>query len=167
MEGDNMKRNRTTAFMSMLFAFLLVLNVFTPQVSAMTLNQDNEISVELNAEAIEPLTVIQARALNNNKSVSTVKGYIVGYGSGKNVIFDSFPEDHNLVIADTAGETDINKMLVIQLSSGYRAKFGLKTNPKNMGSEIVVTGTLEKYVGDFGLKTPTSIEFKNAIPEVQ
>ena len=35
-----------------------------------------------------------------------------------------------------------------------------------MGSEIVVTGTLEKYVGDFGLKSPTSIEFKNAIPEV-
>ncbi len=94
------------------------------------------------------------------KSNVTVEGYIVGFAKSEtsySVIADS---DTNIAIADTPGETDVTKMLYIQLPSSYRANFGLFTNPSNLGKKVKITGSLEKYFSNHaGLKSPTSIEF--------
>ena len=77
------------------------------------------------------------------KSNVTVEGYIVGFAKSEtsySVIADS---DTNIAIADTPGETDVTKMLYIQLPSSYRANFGLYTNPSNLGKKVRITGSLE------------------------
>src|SRR5699024_11720438 len=63
--------------------------------------------------------------------------------------------DHNVALADTPGETDIDNMLFVQLPSPFRADFGLNSNPGNLDKQITVTGDLEEYHLHNGLKDPT------------
>ncbi|WP_223592234.1 5'-nucleotidase C-terminal domain-containing protein [Neobacillus bataviensis] len=102
-----------------------------------------------------------AQAIANNSGTATVKGYIVGYAkSGTNYQSAApFPDDFNFGIADSAAETDPAKILPVQISSGFRAEFGLKTNPANIGKVVFVTGTLTPYFSVPGLKSPTAMSF--------
>ncbi|MFP7297219.1 5'-nucleotidase C-terminal domain-containing protein [Neobacillus niacini] len=102
-----------------------------------------------------------AEAIANNSGTATVKGYIVGYaksGSSYETVAP-FKDDTNFGIADSATETDSTKILPVQITSGYRAEFGLKSNPGNLGKEVFVTGSLEKYFGVPGLKSPSLMSF--------
>ncbi|QCJ44152.1 hypothetical protein FAY30_20830 [Bacillus sp. S3] len=101
-----------------------------------------------------------AQAIANNSGNATVKGYIVGYAkSATNYITTGYPDDTNFGIADSAIETDPTKILPVQITSGFRAQFGLKTNPDNLGKVVFVTGSLEKYFGVSGLKNPAAMSF--------
>ncbi|WP_415803664.1 DUF6359 domain-containing protein, partial [Marinicrinis lubricantis] len=104
-----------------------------------------------------------AEAIANNSGSGTVEGYIVGYGSGGGsspfMVTKSASGNTNMVIADAADEQDTSKMLPIQLTSSYRADFGLQTNPDNIGKKVRITGSLEPYFAIPGLKSPTAIEF--------
>lgn len=89
-----------------------------------------------------------------------VKGYIVGYVEGKNMDGATFGasgdavSNTNLMIADRADETDVEKCLVIQLPSGdVRSALNLKDHPENLGKEVTLLGSLEKYFGTYGLKS--------------
>src|SRR5699024_9447012 len=102
---------------------------------------------------------------NNDGSEATVEGYIVGYViSPENVTRTDFREDYNVAIADEPGETDIDKMLYVQVSSQYRADFGLATNPENLDKQIIVTGDLEQYHLHNGLKNPSAMNFTSEEP---
>ena len=48
-------------------------------------------------------------------------------------------------------------MLYVQITAGFRAAFGLQTNPSLMGRRLVVTGTLTAYFSHGGLKSPTAM----------
>src|SRR5699024_1032072 len=75
-----------------------------------------------------------------------------------------FREDYNVAIADEPGETDIDKMLYVQVSSQYRADYGLATNPENLDKQIIVTDDLEQYHLHNGLKNPTAMNFTSEEP---
>ena len=111
----------------------------------------------------ESLTVAQAIAQYDAGQAQPgirVKGYIVGYVEGMNMDGATFGasgdavSNTNLMIADRADETDVEKCLVIQLPSGdVRSALNLKDHPENLGKEVTLLGSLEKYFGTYGLKS--------------
>lgn len=107
------------------------------------------------------ITVVQA--IENNTGTATVKGYIVAHTLAKNSYdFEApFGNDYNLAIADSPTETDPAKILPVQLPSGFRAEFGLATNPSNIGKAVLISGALEAYFTVPGLKSPTEISFSD------
>lgn len=114
-----------------------------------------------------PFTVATAISKYNASSPlanTWVKGYIVGYVNGMNIDgailndLSSITDDNktNLLIADSKNETDYKNCLVLQLPSGdVRTALNLKDNPSNLGKEVTVKGSLEKYFGTYGLKSIT------------
>lgn len=146
-----MKRYKINFVSKIALSFLLVISMILPYFTVVKADSTEAIGVGEAVNQFDPTTV---------KSNVTVEGYIVGFAKSEtsySVIADS---DTNIAIADTPGETDVTKMLYIQLPSSYRANFGLYTNPSNLGKKVKITGSLEKYFGNHaGLKSPTSIEF--------
>lgn len=122
---------------------------------------DNESSKE------NPFTVATAISkYNSSKPLADtwVKGYIVGYVSDKSIDssilndLSSITDNNktNLLISDNKNETDYKNCLVLQLPSGdVRNGLNLKDNPSNLGKEVIVKGSLEKYFGTYGLKSIT------------
>lgn len=113
----------------------------------------------------DALTV--AEAIANNSGTGTVTGYIVGHATGSlSANFQPpFSNDFNFLIADAPGEQDKSKLLDVQLTAGYRAQFGLQTNPSIIGKKIKVTGALSAYNTFPGLKSPTALTFVDSGPE--
>jgi DNA/RNA endonuclease YhcR with UshA esterase domain/endonuclease YncB( thermonuclease family) len=111
------------------------------------------------ANADGSLTV--AEAIANNSGTGTVEGYIVGHATGSYAAnFQApFSNDYNFLIADAPGEQNKAKLLDVQLTTAYRAQFGLQTNPGIIGKKVKVTGTLAAYNSFPGLKTPTALAF--------
>jgi endonuclease I len=109
------------------------------------------------AAAATPLTVAQAVATQNGTS-QTVRGYVVGEPVATNTVNRSgFSADYAIALADTAGETSTAKMLYVQLTTQWRAAWGLKSHPANLGRQVDVTGQLTAYFSHPGLKSPTAI----------
>lgn len=122
---------------------------------------DNESSKE------NPFTVATAISkYNSSKPLADtwVKGYVVGYVNGMSIDgsilndLSGITDDNktNLLISDNKNETDYKNCLVLQLPSGdVRNGLNLKDNPSNLGKEVIVKGSLEKYFGTYGLKSIT------------
>lgn len=139
-------------YLNVIFTLLLMVNLFTPIADAVTIQSNDDW-----------ITVDEAIALDNDGSTQKVRGYIVGYVTGPgNVSRDNFEEDYNFALASNPGETDIDRMVFIQLQGVARAEFGLKSNPENLDKEIFATGSLEKYFSHNGVKGVTEVEF---VPE--
>jgi endonuclease I len=116
------------------------------------------------AVAAAPLTVAQAISQQTGAS-ATVRGYVVGEPTtSTTVIRSGYPDDYALALADTASETGTSRMLYVQITSGFRAAWGLKSNPSLLGKQIDVTGTLTAYISHAGLKTPTAFAFAGTTP---
>jgi 2',3'-cyclic-nucleotide 2'-phosphodiesterase (5'-nucleotidase family)/predicted extracellular nuclease len=143
-------------FLKVFVVFALLLNYSIPfaQISQAAENENGKV-----------LTV--AEAIAENSGQATVAGYVVGYVKAKNNIqFEApFPDDYNFALADTPGERDPAKILPVQITSGFRANFGLKSNPGILGKKVYVTGSLEPYFSMPGLKSPTDIRFEEGTPE--
>ncbi|WP_243297295.1 DUF6359 domain-containing protein [Bacillus litorisediminis] len=144
-----MKSSRS-AGLKLILSFVLAVSLFAPFVSK--------------AETTDAITV--AEAIANNTGTAAVEGYIVGHTTGTNSYDREAPfgNDYNLAIADSPTETDSSKILPVQLSSQFRAEFGLQTNPDIIGRKIQVTGSLEDYFSVPGLKNPTAITFVEGEP---
>jgi endonuclease I len=107
--------------------------------------------------AAATLTVAQAISTQTGAS-ATVSGYIVGEPTATNTVrFSSFTGDTALALADSASQTSTGSMLYVQITSSYRASFGLLTNPTLIGKKLTVTGTLTAYFTHAGLKSPTAM----------
>ncbi|GAA4424637.1 hypothetical protein GCM10023148_27050 [Actinokineospora soli] len=106
--------------------------------------------------AATPLTV--AQAISQQGTTATVRGYVVGQPTATNtVVTSSFPSDYAIALADSPSETSTSRMLYIQVTSGFRAQYGLRSNPGLMGDRLDVTGTLAAYFSHPGLTSPTAI----------
>ena len=127
--------------------------------------------VKLNASAtVDPVvktyTVAEVIALGADakEAGQKVKGYIVGYVPGqvyKDAVFGVTGEvsKTNIVLADAANETDVNKCIPVQLPAGaVRNALNLNENSGNLGKEVTLTGNIEKYFGVPGLKSVTAYE---------
>ncbi|WP_342433038.1 5'-nucleotidase C-terminal domain-containing protein [Neobacillus sp. FSL H8-0543] len=139
--------------------FTLLASYVLPYVSSASAAESNIITVA------EALTTEAGNAV-------TVKGYIVGHtlGTNKYNFVAPFGSDTNMAIADSPNETDPAKIMPVELPSSpssIRATYGLKTNPTNLGKEIVVTATVTPYFTVPGLKTPAEIYFFGEEPPVK
>lgn len=127
-------------------------------------NPDEPGTAEGNGSEEKPYTVADVLALGSPGSTAWVKGYIVGSAAGKSA--DSFTtatgaeaSGTNVFIATTPDETDYTKCLPVQLPAGsVRDAVNLQANPGNLGKELSVNGSLEKYFGMAGIKTVTAFK---------
>lgn len=111
-----------------------------------------------------PISVAQAIGTQQG-TVVTVRGYVVGQPTASNtVVRANFPSDHALALADSASQTGTGQMLYVQLTSAFRAAWGLKRNPGLLGRQIEVTGPLGAYFAHPGLTSPTGFAFAGAQP---
>lgn len=115
-----------------------------------------------------PYTV-KGASLNQNGGYAWVKAYIVGYipvstGDGgpsytiSDVVFGADGAGApNIVIASSPDSKDINDCMAVQLPSGdVRNALNLQAHPENLGKEVMLYGTMEKYFGGSGVKTVTA-----------
>ncbi len=109
------------------------------------------------AAAATPLTVAQAIGQQTGAS-ATVRGYVVGQPTATNtVVTSAFPSDYAIALADSPGETSTARMVYVQVTTGFRADYGLLSNPDLMGDQLDVTGSLSAYFSHAGIKSPTAI----------
>ncbi|MGE5631515.1 MAG: CehA/McbA family metallohydrolase [Caulobacteraceae bacterium] len=148
-----MKSKKVKQWLNFVLVFILVLSSVTGYSGFQAVYADGTGTWD------DPYSVTQAIGIQDN-SVATVEGYIVGQPTATSTVVTSgFPNDYAIAIADSSGETDTSNMLYIQVASGFRAGFGLKTNPGNMGMLVKVTGNLTPYFTPHpGLKNITAIE---------
>lgn len=115
--------------------------------------------------AADPYSVADVLAMSEGTNVesATVKGYIVGYVTGKSVstgaTFNAEKASYsNLIIADEQTCTDPAKCVPVQLVSktDIRAALNLGDNPGNLGKALTITGQLVKYFELIGVKAPTA-----------
>jgi endonuclease I len=115
------------------------------------------LQVPSGAAAATPLTVAQAVGQQTGAS-ATVRGYVVGQPTATNTVVTSgFPSDYAIALADSPGETSTARMVYVQVTSAFRADYGLMSNPDLMGDRIDVTGVLSAYFSHPGLKSPTAM----------
>ncbi len=99
------------------------------------------------------------------KIPAVITGYIVGAVDGSKMNENSQFSNtttvaSNILIADDADETDYTKCIPVQLSSGTDARtaLNLKDNKSNYKKQVILTGSLEYYFGQAGLKSLTAYE---------
>ena len=120
-----------------------------------------------------PYTLSDLAALGNPATKAWVKAYIVGQVKGgansmsaTTAEFDanSFTANDNgtntnILLGATASVSSVNEVTPLQLPSGdLRNKLNLIQNPGVLGKEILVYGSLEKYFGANGIKSPEYAE---------
>ncbi|MCI4619564.1 ribonuclease [Priestia megaterium] len=109
------------------------------------------------SQAAAFLSVAQALE-NQNNSVQTVKGYVVGQPTGTStVITSNYPNDYALALAGSSNETNTDKIVYVQIPSNLRSTFGLQSHSELKGKSLTVTGTLTPYFSHSGIKSVTSI----------
>lgn len=89
-----------------------------------------------------------------------VKGYIVGFIPDKSLSEAVFSAtgavNLNVVIAHAADVNTAANVMPVQLPAGaVRSAVNLKDNPSNLGKEVLLKGSVEKYFGACGLKSVT------------
>jgi uncharacterized protein len=144
----NMNYKQKKKLFNVALIFALILSLITPFQNV--------------SKAADIITVEEAIA--NNAGAATVEGYIVGVvkanTSGPTIQYihtGPFTVDTNLALADSPTETDIAKIIPLQLPTGaIRTALNLKTNEGNLGKKVQITGNLEAYFSVAGLKSPTA-----------
>lgn len=115
-------------------------------------NSTDEKGGELNPYTVEEAKLIQ------DSSEAWVEGFIVGFVKGSSTVTANYleAEDSNVAIASKAGETDITKMLFVELqasSANVRSILGISsTSGESLGYFVKFKGNLEKYFSRDGLK---------------
>jgi endonuclease I len=103
-------------------------------------------------------TLTVAQAISSQSGTGTVRGYVVGQPTATStVLAGNFTGDTAIAIADSSTGTGTGAMLYVQVTSPYRASFGLRSNPGLLRKAITVTGTLSAYFAHPGLKSPSAM----------
>ncbi len=114
-----------------------------------------------------PYTVADVNAGASSTS-AWVKGYIVGWIEGQvlssGAHFDAAATvQTNVLLADSKDCTDVSLCIPVQLPSGeIRNAVNLQNNPGNLGKELMIQGSLEKYFGTAGVKSATAYKLEGA-----
>ncbi len=110
-----------------------------------------------NGSADKPFDANQVIAGATGSNV-WVTGYIVGAVNDKSISDAAFAGPFslktNILIAATAGETDVKKCVPVQLPAGsVREALNLIDHEDLLGKQVTLKGNLEKYFGQPGLKS--------------
>ena len=119
-----------------------------------------------------PFTVIDIKTINNSFATTTkywVCGHIVGIPSAGNASGNltsvrtepPFSGKTAIALADIPNETDLMKMIGVQLPTGdIREVLNLEDHPNNLTKKVLVYGTLEPYFSQApGVKNISSYAF--------
>ena len=108
--------------------------------------------------ATTAIITVSTAISQQNGSVATVSGYVVGQPTAASTVIRSgFTADTALALADSSTQTSTSAMLYVQITSAFRSQYGLQSNPGLFGTKITVTGTLTPYFTPHaGLKDPTA-----------
>ena len=116
----------------------------------------------------KPYTVKDVKGiLANNLAVETpvwVHGFIVASANGSidKLVFEGGEEatPSNIMLASAKDATDKNDMIPVALPTGeVRAALNLKDNAANVGKEVWLYGTIEKYFSVAGVKNVSDFSF--------
>lgn len=115
--------------------------------------------------SIDDLLSINCPGKESGEAGWYVKGYIVGYVTGMSIdgaVFGASGDevsDTNILLGGSSAEDDVTACIPVQLPKGMREELSLKSNPGNLGKQIILCGTYEKYFSVPGLKNLTSYKF--------
>lgn len=110
-----------------------------------------------------PLSIAQGILLQDedNYNQAWIRGYIIGYAKANNsiVYLDDTEETpstkakSNIVLADSIGERDNTRVIVVELPTGFiRDDVNLYYNPHNIHKRLTVIGKMAPYYGLAGCK---------------
>lgn len=118
--------------------------------------------------ADSPYTVADLFTVYNSGATATgvwATGYIVGSVDGASITAGAHfstesASGTNLLLAPTAGCTDLSQCVPVQLPVGdVRSALNLKDNPSNLGKRVNLQGNVEKYFNVCGFKSVTAFTF--------
>lgn len=118
-------------------------------------NQDVEEDINQNSDNPDQERSVAAFINTSHGKSLWVKGYIVGACAQniKNAQFKNFTYANAILLADSPSETDISKIISIQLKSGkLREIFNLKDHPENFNKKAAFYGSRNTYLGIPGMK---------------
>ena len=113
-----------------------------------------------------PFSIADVLLMNNTKSGTYfVKGILVGQVAGNATALSASTAEFkapftandnntntNILLADAA-TTNVDDVIPVQLPSGFlREGLNLIAHPENLGKEVIVYGSTEKYFGKAGVK---------------
>lgn len=99
-----------------------------------------------------------------------VKGYIVGWVDGAKLQDGArftvpCTAASNLLLAGSSSEKDLDYIIPVQLPTGdVRTALNLVDHPENLGHEVILCGTNEKYFGVNAIKSVTKYEWVGDAP---
>ena len=116
-----------------------------------------------------PLSIAGGIQLQDEDNYNQVwiRGYIVGYAKGNNsVSYLCSPEEEitskaksNVVLADSIGESDNTRIIVVELPKGYvRDDVNLYSNPQNLYKRLTVIGRMIPYYDMSGCRETLGTE---------
>ena len=123
----------------------------------------------------DPYNIGAAIENQGDSEAKWICGYIVGSANissgfiendsqiSWNAPFDMDSNKANVILADNADETDINKCVVVYLpsnaASGIRS-INLFEHPENLGKQLTVKGELTTYLGKHEMKKSNEYSLK-------
>ncbi|MDE5774053.1 MAG: DUF5017 domain-containing protein [Muribaculaceae bacterium] len=140
---------------------LLALIGITGMATAATGSAENPLSVDELIEQGVPASAV---------ADTYVKGYIVGWVDGAKLAEGakfSVPctVASNLLLAGSSSETDVAYVIPVQLPNGdVRSALNLVDHPENLGHEVILCGSNEKYFGVNALKSISKYEWVGEAP---
>ena len=105
-----------------------------------------------------PFNVAYVRSAGNPGTTAWVRGYIVGTVKDGSQSYDDAEfstesaSNTNFLLADAADCSDASLCIPVQLPTAVRDALSLKQHPENLGKQVYLYGSLEKYFGQPGLK---------------
>lgn len=113
---------------------------------------------------VKEYTVTEALAayVDGQQIPAIIKGYIVGAMNSTGYVpeFGATTVKTNILLSDDPDEDAIENCIIVQLPSGsIRNELNLVDHPEYFQKEIKITGSIEKYFQQAGLKSPTAYEF--------
>lgn len=110
----------------------------------------------------DPYSVAEALAQHSNGRSGWTRGYIVGsvkagvnnVESSDDIIFGAQAETlNNLLIADSADETDFSRCIIVNLPSGTKLRqyVNLVDNPEMIGQLLTLNGSYNEFMGMDGI----------------
>jgi hypothetical protein len=131
---------------------------------------EEEVQDTVPENSIEfPLSIADGIRLQSEDEYNQVwiRGYIIGYARGNNSVsyLDSTSTEltstakKNVVLADSIGERDNSKIIVVELPKGYiRDDVNLYDNIHNLHRQLTVIGRMIPYYGMAGCKETLGTE---------
>ena len=127
------------------------------------------IETEGDGSEAKPYTVADIKGMGKTTSDGNsywVKGFIIGNASSATALAEGDKiTDTNIALAASASDTEF---IPVAIPAGdLRAVLGVATNPNNVGREVMVYGTLEKYFSVAGVKSVSDYKWLGDEPEPQ